>query len=430
MKNFKFIKWVALRYLWSSRKDAAIWVISLFSILGVAIGVIVLNITMAVFSGFQSEFKQRLVGSEAHILVRSLGGQLPNWQNAIDKIKLIPEVSSYTPYTQNQALIKSASRSTGVIIRGILKDSPINDELKKYTDQPVLDELFSPKPLLQEDFEGNENEVLLPSILIGQELARNIGVFNGDLVSLMSPDVSSTPFGLLPKSRRFKVVGNYHSGLIEYENTLAYVPLESAQQLFGFNTTSDSGSVSGIEVRIKDLDKAPEIAKVILEELGGIGSGYIVQDWTTNNKPFFEALKLEKRVYFLVLLLIIIMASFSIVSSLIMVVLEKQRDIAIFRSVGADSTTVRDIFRLQGTIIGGIGVFLGILGAIIGCYFLKYYGFPIDERIFQMSKLPIKINPENFVLTGLSALFICFLATIYPAKRAAKLNPTEILRNE
>lgn len=423
--NFSFTYWVALRYLWSTRKDAAIWIISVFSILGVAIGVIVLNITMAIFSGFQEEFRDRIIGNEPHILVRSYDGLIKDWQSVSKVISKVSGVSSVSPYTNSQALLKVYNRTAGLIIKGISADTPAVEQIKKYTGQETIDKLFSPPEVEQRDANGELSYAKLPGILVGRELLNSLSVPINSAVSLLSPEVNSTPFGLLPKTRRFTLIGSYHSGISEYESNVAYIDLESAQQLFSL-----AGGITGFEVRVTDIDSSQLTTGRILDSLGGVSKGYVVQDWTSSNKPFFEALKLEKRVYSLVLLLIIVMASFSIVSSLIMVVLEKQRDIAIFRSLGASGSTIKAIFRMQGTVIGLVGVILGLLGSLLGCLFLKSYGFPLDERIFQMSELPIRIHPENFIFSGLAALLICFLATIYPAKRASALHPTDILRHE
>jgi lipoprotein-releasing system permease protein len=425
MSSRNFSRSVALRYLWSTRRDAAIWVITLFSILGVAIGVIVLNITMAVFSGFQSELRSKILGADAHIVVRSIGGSLREWQNAKEKISKVTGVKSVSGFTQHQALLKAGERASGLLIRGLEENSASAKQVESYLGGKRIDALFHPPPTTVYLEDGSPDEVPLPGILIGQELIRSAGILVGSQVSLLAPEVSSSPFGLVPRFRRFTVVGSYKSGLIEYESGLAYMALKDAQDFFRV-----PDEVTGLEVRVDDIDRAPQIAEQIVSALGGLSSGFIAQDWTSTNRPFFEALNLEKRVYFLVLLLIILMASFSIVSSLIMIVLEKRKDIAVLRTLGASTRSIGRIFRFQGAVIGGIGVSLGVIGGYIGCLLLQKYGFPIDERIFQMSTLPIRIEPWNFVLTAVCAFLICYLATIYPALRAMRLQPTEVLRYE
>jgi lipoprotein-releasing system permease protein len=219
------------------------------------------------------------------------------------------------------------------------------------------------------------------------------------------------------------VVGIYNSGLVEYESGVAYVSLEEAQKFFGMKD-----AVSGLEVRVADINAAPAVARQILDRLGGVGAGFTVSDWTATNKPLWDALQLEKRVYFIVLLLIIVMASFSIITTLIMIVLEKRKDIAVMKTLGASTKSVGRIFRIQGAVIGGLGTGIGLLLGFLGCVILKRYGFPLDERIFQMSTLPIKIDWQNFAAVGVAAFLICFFATVYPARRAARLEPSDVLR--
>ena len=449
---------IALRYFWSTRKDAAIFILSIFGILGVAIGVTVLNITMAVFSGFQTEFRAKIIGTEAHVTVRPVSPPLLRSKDISELVAAVPGVASVSPYTYSQGLLQYGNRSSGILVRGVAPGTASANQLIKFSSAEVVEELLGVgaeaeadagvATLLDQngpdkngpDKNGPEvngpNEVgpneaaaldqpSLPGILVGQELARNLSILPGSFVSIMSPQMGSTPFGLVPRTRRFQVVGIYHSGLIEYESSVVYVPISSAQTFYRLGE-----GVHGLEVRVNDVDDAPRISGRILEALGGLTAGFMATDWTVANKPFFEALKLEKRVYFLVLLLIIVMASFSIISTLIMVVLEKRRDIAIMMSLGGTSAMVRKIFRLQGAAIGGVGVLLGLFGGASGCYLLKHYGFPIDERIFQTSTLPIHIEWINFVYTGAAAFLICYLSTIYPSWRATKVNPTDILHNE
>jgi len=210
---------------------------------------------------------------------------------------------------------------------------------------------------------------------------------------------------------------------VEYENGVAYLSLEEAQRFFEM-----SDAVSGLEVRVFDVDAAPRIAREVLASIGGMSSGFTASDWTSTNKPLWDAIQLEKRVYFIVLLLIIVMASFSIITTLVMIVLEKRKDIAVMKTMGASTASVARIFRIQGAVIGGLGTCAGLLLGFLGCLALREYGFPLDERIFQMSKLPIRMELLNFVWVGAAAFLICFFATVYPARRAARLEPSEVLR--
>jgi lipoprotein-releasing system permease protein len=335
-------------------------------------------------------------------------------------------VASVSPFTYHQVLVRSDSRASGLLIRGIERGSASADQVSQYLPaHRSLDSLFNPPPITVQLANGEESEASLPGILIGRSLAQTRGVFAGTPVSVLSPQVTSTPFGLVPSFRRFVVVGAYSSGLVEYESGVAYVSLEEAQKFFDMQ-----GGVTGLEVRVTDINDAPSIAKRIHEAAGGLESGLSVRDWTLTNKPLWDAIQLEKRVYFIVLLLIIVMASFSIVTTLIMIVLEKRRDIAVLRTLGANERSIAAIFKIQGAVIGGIGTVLGLLLGFGGCLALRRYGFPLDERIFQMSTLPIRIEPLNFFVVGAVAFLICALATIYPSRRASALQPSDVLRYE
>ena len=425
MADFGFSKKIALRYLWSKRAEAFISIITVISVIGVAIGVMVLNIVMAVMTGFEHELREKIVGTDSHIVVSNRsGGRIEGWEGAVSQISGVSGVVSVSPFTYNQVLVRSDSRSSGLLVRGIKKGSASATQVESYIgENQSLASLFNPPSVTVLTASGEEDEASIPGILIGKSLARSLGVFVGTPVSILSPQVSSTPFGLVPSFRRFVVVGTYSSGLVEYESGVAYVALEEAQRFFGLGN-----GVSGLEVRVSEINKAPQIAEAVLEALGGPMAGFAVRDWTETNRPLWEAIQLEKRVYFIVLLLIIVMASFSIVTTLIMIVLEKRKDIAIMKTMGASTASVSWIFRIQGAVIGGLGTIIGLVLGFLGCVGLKKFGFPIDERIFQMSTLPIHIEPLNFVMVGVAAFLICFFATMYPARRAAQLEPSEVLR--
>lgn len=378
-------------------------------------------------TGFETELRNKILGTNSHILVKRLAGQIQNWQDVVESIKSVKGVTSVSAFTYSQALIRGQSSSSGLLVRGIQKDSSAATQLASYIDSgSSIDRLFEFANLASNDqAQSLESQVKLPSIIIGKELSRSMGLTVGTAVAILSPNVSSTPLGLVPKFRRFIVAATYSSGLIEYESGLAYIDMSEAQKFFDLND-----AVSGIEVRVDKIDKASIIAQEIFQKIGGFSRGFYVQDWTETNKPLWEAIKLEKRVYFIVLLLIIVMASFSIVTALIMIVLEKRKDIAIMKTMGASASSIANIFRIQGATIGIIGTILGTLGGYLTCIALTKYGFPIDERIFQMSTVPVKMEALNFFLIGISGFIISFLATIYPAKRAARLNPVDILRYE
>jgi lipoprotein-releasing system permease protein len=425
MTDLGFSKKIALRYLWSKRAEAFISIITVISVLGVAIGVMVLNIVMAVMTGFEHELREKIVGTDSHIVISNRsGGRIDGWQGVVSEVSSLPGVRSASPFTYNQVLIRSDSRSSGLLVRGILPQTASAEQVTSYLkENQSLSRLFDPPPITVFNSQGEEEEAKIPGILIGKSLARSLGVFVGTPVSILSPQVSSTPFGLVPSFRRFVVVGLYSSGLAEYESGVAYVDLREAQKFFGMGE-----GISGLEVRVDDINRSSQLAEQILARLGGSEAGFAVRDWTETNRPLWEAIQLEKRVYFIVLLLIIVMASFSIVTTLIMIVLEKRKDIAIMKTMGASTAMVSWIFRIQGGVIGATGTILGLILGFLGCVGLKKFGFPIDERIFQMSTLPIYIDPFNFLMVGVAAFLICFFATMYPARRAAQLEPSDVLR--
>lgn len=426
MSELSFSKKIALRYLWSKRSESFISIISVISVLGVAIGVMVLNIVMAVMTGFEHELRERIVGTDSHIVISNRsGGRIEGWHDIKRSVLTITGVVSVSPFTYNQVLIRSESRSSGLLVRGILPETASAAQVESYlaADGSELERLFNPPPITVIEESGEEGSAKIPGIVIGRSLARSLGVFVGSPVSILSPQVSSTPFGLVPSFRRFVVVALYTSGLVEYENGVAYIDLREAQRFFGLGE-----GISGLEVRVKDINASQSIAKEILKGLGGANAGFSVRDWTETNRPLWEAIQLEKRVYFIVLLLIIVMASFSIVTTLIMIVLEKRKDIAIMKTMGASTRMIGWIFRIQGGVIGAVGTTLGLILGFLGCVGLKKFGFPIDERIFQMSTLPIQIEPFNFAVVGVAAFAICFVATSYPARRASRLEPSDVLR--
>ncbi|WKZ56823.1 MAG: ABC transporter permease [Bdellovibrionota bacterium] len=426
MSRSSFSRIVALRYLWSKRSEAFISIITFVSIAGVAIGVMVLTIVMAVMTGFERELRDKIVDANSHILVRHTSGVTKDWRVIAEQIRSVPGIASVSPYSQHQALIQTEHGSAGLLIRGVAPGSAAERDLARYV-QPAerVGLLYAPPAVGVNRPDGSADQVVLPGLIIGRELQRNYGIFVGSPVSILSSETRATPLGLAPKFRRFVVVAVYKSGLVEYESGLAYVSLEEAQRFFGLGD-----AVTGFELRVDALDKAPAIAQQVLKILGGPAAGFYVQDWTELNRPLWEALKLEKKVYFIVLLLIIIMASFSIVTTLIMIVLEKRKDIAILQTLGASSAAISKIFQMLGAVIGAVGTLFGVLLGYLGCVALKEYGFPIDERIFQMSTVPVRIEPLNFLMVAAAAFGICFLATLYPARRASQLHPSEVLRYE
>jgi lipoprotein-releasing system permease protein len=422
------LEWfIALRYLKSKRKEVFISIITVISVLGVAVSVLVLNLVLAVMTGFEEELQSKLLNTSAHVTVRSFTGEISNWTEVRDQINQVPGITEITPYTYHQALLSTESGAHGLLIRGVADEAISRSKLQKVLSPGSdLSQLFNPSEteILRPD--GKRDFVKLPAILVGKALRNRYGLLPGSVVSLFSSEMSSSPQGLVPRMKRFVVVGSYESGLMEYESGLAYMSLRAAQDFFRMGE-----SVSGLEVMVEELNNAAQYADKIREQLqSGESNRYDIADWTVPNKPLWDALKLEKRVYFIVLLLLILIASFSIISTLVMVVMEKSKDIAILKTLGLRDRRVLRIFLFQGMIIGLMGTVIGTFLGYVGCIGLREYGFPLDINVFSLDKLPVKIISSNFVLVAVSAFLITTLAGVYPAYRASKLRPADAIRFE
>jgi len=420
----RFESFIALRYLRSKRKEVFISIISVISVLGVAISVMVLNIVLSVMTGFEAELRDKLIGATAHLIVRSYNGPIENYTELTEKIAGVPGVVSAFPYTQDQAMLSTPAGSRGVIIRGVADTPTARMKIDQYMSADNNSaQLFSPVEYAVQRPDGVRDIVKLPPLIVGQELLRRMALVPGTPVTIFSPELSSSPQGLIPKQRRFVTTGAYSSGLVEYEGGVVYTSLEAAQSFFG-----SRDAVTGIEVDLEDLFKAKELGARIAEVLGGIDSQFFITDWIDMNRPLWKAIELERRVYFIVLLLLILVASFSIVSTLVMVVMEKTKDIAILKSMGATDSSILRIFLVQGSLIGIVGTIVGTLLGVLGCVGLREFGFEIDQAVFSLDKVPVHMLPENFATVAVAAFFITSLAGIYPAVRAARLKPADAFR--
>ncbi|MDR2338227.1 MAG: ABC transporter permease [Deltaproteobacteria bacterium] len=439
----KIETFIALRYLKSKRKEVFISIITVISVLGVAISVLVLNIALGIMTGLESELQIKLVDANAHVLVRQYGANIRNYTQLAQRIASVKGVVGVTPYTQSQAMISTPHGSHGLLVRGVNDDLAARAKIEKLISgntvedasqipnddnlvaKIAINQLFAPAKYLITRPDGTEDEVELPPLLIGAALKNSFSLREGDPVTVIAPSFTASPQGAMPKLRRFLITSIYHSGLKEYESGVAYTSLESAQRFFDL-----SEQVSGIEVFVESMLIAEKVANEINHILNSNGLMYQVLSWKDLNRPLWEALKMEKQVYFIVLLLLIMIASFSIVSTLVMVVMEKNKDIAILKSIGISNCSVLKIFLLQGIIIGAIGTVLGTILGYLGCIGLRAYGFPLNPAVFAMDKVPVYLVPENFIIVAVSAFLITSLSGIYPACRAAKLNVAEVLRYE
>lgn len=421
-----FHSFIAARYLRSKRKEVFISIITVISVLGVALSVVVLDIALSIMDGFEGELQKKLVDTSAHIILRRFGGDIDDPENLIQRISAMPGVESSQPYSYNQAMMSVDQAARGLLIRGIADNKSQVEKLDRIMSEGApVSELFRSHPVQVERPDGIIDEVLLPPLIVGRALRNKLGLQLGQPVTLLSPQLTASPRGLIPRLKRFVVVGIYQSGLVEYEEGLAYTSLDEAQRFF-----SMGNSVTGIEVQLIDMFKAEELSPVIIRELGEAANGLYATDWKEPNRALWEALKLEKRVYFYVLLLLVLIASFSIVSTLVMVVMEKSKDVALLKTMGASDRDVTKIFLIQGSVIGFVGTVLGTILGYLGCLGLRAFGFPIDPKVFSLTEVPVYIIEENFLIVALAAFVISSLAGIYPALRAARLRPAEVLRYE
>lgn len=415
---------VGLRYLRARRRAALLSLISTLSLAGVTIGVATLLIVLAVMTGLEHELRQKILGFNPHVTVVSYGGGLENWEQAVETVRAVPDVTAASPVLYGQAMLGLGRSVSGVVVRGI--DPATADgviDVGRHMTSGSLAALGTPQEITLPEDEGG-GRVELPSLLIGQELARQLGVGPGDVLNVISPLGTPGPAGMVPRMKRFVLAGVFDSGMFDYDTTLAYMALPDAQMFFDMGDT-----VSGIELRVTDVYAAREAARAVETALGGFP--YRARDWMEVNRNLFSALKLEKVVYGIVLALIVVVAAFNILASLTMVVKEKRRDIAILKSMGASNGAIGRIFILNGAVIGLAGTVLGNALGLAGCWLLARYQFvELPKDVFLVTTLPVRMEPLNFLVVGLVSVGICLLAALSPARRAASLVPVEVIRYE
>ena len=401
---------IALRYLKSKKKYRGVSVTTAISIGGVAVGVMALLVVLSVMSGFHQDLQKKILGANAHIIIRDYKGTIQDYAKTAEALKGEKDIQSFAPFVLGQVMVSFGNRTHGVFLRGIDPD----------TESKTTDIIAHIK---EGDFRRLSGEGDLPGIILGRELASSIGAFLNDKISIVSPLGEIGPMGMLPKIKQYRVVAIFEIGMFEYDSSLVLTDIKSAQDFFNMGRT-----ISGIEVRLHDIYKAPEIKKQLQEKLG---FPYYVMDWMQMNKNLFSALKLEKFAMFIILVLIILVASFNIISNLIMNVIEKSREIAILKAIGATNKAIMAIFIFQGLFIGIIGTTIGVLGgAGLGYILNTYQLIKLPADVYYLSHLPVKMNLFDFITVSLSAITITFLATIYPAWQAAKMDPVEPLRYE
>ncbi len=408
--NLPYQLFIALRYLKSKKKHKGVSVNTLISIGGVAVGVMALLVVLSVMSGFHEDLQRKILGVNAHVVVLDYKGTMPEYKDIIERLKGDKDIVSFAPFVMGQVMISSGKRAQGVFLRGI------RPEMEMKTTE-ILKHIKDGDP---EDLTPKDG---VPGIILGKELASSIGAFTGDTVNILSPVGEIGPIGMLPKVKKFRVAAIFEMGMFEYDLNLVLTDIKPAQEFFGMKE-----DITGIELRLSDIYKAPIVRERIQEKLG---FPLYARDWMQMNRNLFSALKLEKFAMFVILILIILVASFNIVSTLIMNVIEKKREIAILKAMGATNKGIMTIFMLQGLFIGLFGTIIGVTGGYLLTYVLNTYQIiKLPADIYYLSHLPVKTKGFDFMVVSLSAIVISFLATIYPAWQAAKLNPVEPLRYE
>ncbi len=410
-----FELFVALRYLFSRRKQTFIYIISIMSILGVALGVGALVVVLGVYNGFSTDIRDKILGANAHAIVMShIPDAFSDAQKVMDTALSVPGVIGATPFIYTELMLSAPAGVKGLILRGIDPETaPKVLSMLNTMQQGSVQGLILPK-----DYVG------APGIIIGNELAKRLSLGVGSRVNLLSASGDATAKGFTPKVRPFTVVGVFKTGMFEYDVSLAFVTLPSARTVLGV----PENRITGIELLVDDVYKADTIAETVAKKLS---SPFYVRHWMEMNANLFAALKLEKVGMFILLTMVVLIGSFSIVTTLVMLVMEKTRDIAILMSMGATRSNIRRIFMLQGTLIGLFGTILGYILGLSVAYLLKEYQFiKLPQGVYTIDHLPILLTWSDSLLVGASAMLLCFLATIYPARQAAKLEPAEALRYE
>ena len=410
-----FEAFIGLRYVRAKRRNHFISFISMTSIAGVALGVAALITVLSVMNGFEKELTDRILGMAAHASVIDRNKTMQDWHEIADLIKRNPSVLGVAPYFQAEGMFVSGGNVNGSIITGILPEE--ESKVSVIADKMIMGSLSDLKP-------GNFD------IIIGVELARALGVSVGDKVTLVAPQANVTPAGVMPRLKRFNIVGVFEIGMHEFDSALALMHLDDARQLFRNN------GVSGLRIKTSNILTAPLVSREIVRDLPG---QYQVVDWTQRHANFFRALQTEKTVMFVILTLIVAVAAFNIISTLVMVVTDKQSDIAVLRTLGASPQSIMQIFMIQGVVIGLVGILLGVIGgvwlasnvetivpAIENIFHVKF----LSPDVYYISELPSDLHWQDVTVIGMVAFLFCLVATIYPALRAARTQPAEALRYE
>lgn len=407
---------IGLRYTRAKRKNHFVSFIAFISIMGVALGVFALIVVLSVMNGFGNELRDRTLSMTSHATLTGFDGTLPNWESAAEQTLQQPGVVAAAPYIRKEVMLSNGSRVSGSLINGIIprEEATVSEVGNKMVSGKLSD--------------------LVPGeygIVLGRELARSLGVYEGDQVTVITPQASVTAIGVMPRLRRFKVVGVFEVGMNQFDSAMAYVNIQDAAKLFSMDN-----SVNGLRLRLKDLFEAPQITRDLDRELG---EHYWVRDWTQQHKNFFKALRTEKTVMFIILLMVIAVAALNIISTLMMTVTDKEADIAILRTMGIRPGSIMAIFIVQGAVIGLFGTLIGVaLGVPVALNVFEivhwleqlFHTDFLPADVYYVSDITADVRFHDVMSYAVSAFVITILATIYPAWRASRTLPAEALRYE
>jgi lipoprotein-releasing system permease protein len=408
-----FVTFVSGRYLRTRQKRAFISLITVLSIAGVTVGVMALIVVIAVMAGFEADLKSRIMGIRPHLVLTKKHGAFIDYRQILTKMKPIGGIETASAYITTQVVLRTTTRAAGAILKGV------DAAQEKNGSNSVDTQRLLTGSLAKEASDGNDR---LPGIILGKELAANLGVIRSDTVYMISPRGMLSPVGHIPAMIKFQVSDLFESGMYEFDGTLAFVDLKQAQKILRMPT-----SVSGIEIRLQDMDQVKEISNRIERVVDG---DYAIENWKQMNRNLFSALRLEKTVMFIILALIVLVAAFNIAGSLVMMVMEKRKDIAILKAMGATARSIGRIFVIKGLIIGLVGTVLGTSAGLVLCTLLKRYSFiHLPADIYYINTLPVNLKASDVLLIAFCALIICFVATLYPARQAAGINPVEAIRH-
>jgi lipoprotein-releasing system permease protein len=410
--SMPFELFVGLRYLMAKRKQTFISVITFISMAGIAVGVAALLIVISVMTGAQEDIREKILGMLAHVQLYPFERGLEQGDRVADAVERVPGVVAAAPFIVNQVMLTTPSSVTGAVVYGI--------DPKRAARVTNLSEIVK---------DGALEQLKEGDIILGEQLAAALGVVPGTQVNVVNPVGNLSPVGPVPRVRAFRVVGTFRAGNYEYDSGLAYITLEDAQRFFDME-----GRVTGVEIRVADIyatDRVMDDTRASPEVAAAVGGPFLTRDWQERNRNLFAALKLEKTAMFVILTLIILVAAFNIVSTLIMVVMEKHKDIAILKAMGATGQSIRRIFVAEGLVIGVVGTVVGLILGVLAVSLLQQYQFiKLDPKIYPIDRLPARLEWANVLVISAASLGISALATLYPAWQAARLDPVEAIRYE